>query len=171
MHGANGYLLDEFTQTNSNHRTDQYGGSVENRCRFPLEVIDAVVAAIGANKTGYRISPYSDFQEMKMPQQDIEETFSYLVSTIKKRHPDFAYLHAVDARMSGGEAVVPGPEESLDFVAELWQPKPFLVAGGHTADAETPARKYENSGVVYGRHFISNVSPGSACIPRRLRPG
>lgn len=62
IHGANGYLLDQFTQDVSNHRTDEYGGSIENRCRFPLEVAEAVVKAIGASKTGYRISPWGIFQ-------------------------------------------------------------------------------------------------------------
>ena len=62
VHGANGYLLDQFTQSNTNRRTDEYGGSVENRIRFPLEVLDAVIKAIGADKVGYRISPWGRFQ-------------------------------------------------------------------------------------------------------------
>lgn len=60
------YLIDQFLQTTSNVRTDKYGGSIENRCRFGLEVVDAVVAAVGAEKTGIRLSPYSTFQGMKM---------------------------------------------------------------------------------------------------------
>ena len=62
VHGANGYLLDQFLQTVSNHRTDEYGGSLENRLRFPLEVVDAVVKAVGAERTAVRISPWSNFQ-------------------------------------------------------------------------------------------------------------
>jgi NADPH2 dehydrogenase len=62
IHGANGYLLDQFLQTVSNHRTDEYGGSLENRLRFPLEVVDAVVKAVGAERTAVRISPWSNFQ-------------------------------------------------------------------------------------------------------------
>ena len=62
IHGANGYLVDQFLQDVSNDRTDEYGGSVEGRSRFPLEVIDAVVKAVGEKKTGIRFSPWSTFQ-------------------------------------------------------------------------------------------------------------
>ena len=62
VHGANGYLVDQFLQTVSNERTDEYGGSVENRIRFALEVIDAVVETVGAERTGFRCSPWSQFQ-------------------------------------------------------------------------------------------------------------
>jgi NADPH2 dehydrogenase len=62
LHAANGYLLDQFLQTVSNHRADEYGGSLENRLRFPLEVIDAVAKAVGTERTAIRISPWSDFQ-------------------------------------------------------------------------------------------------------------
>ena len=62
IHGANGYLVDQFTQDVSNTRTDEYGGSIENRCRFALEVVGAVCAAIGDSKTAIRLSPWSEFQ-------------------------------------------------------------------------------------------------------------
>ena len=62
IHGANGYLIDQFTQDVSNTRTDEYGGSIENRCRFALEVVGAVCKAIGESKTGLRLSPWSRFQ-------------------------------------------------------------------------------------------------------------
>jgi len=62
VHAANGYLLDQFLQSVSNNRTDEYGGSIQNRLRFPLEVIDAVVKAVGAERTAVRLSPWSDFQ-------------------------------------------------------------------------------------------------------------
>lgn len=62
LHSANGYLLDEFLQDVSNIRTDQYGGSIENRTRFPLQVVDAVVEAIGQDKTAIRVSPWSTFE-------------------------------------------------------------------------------------------------------------
>ena len=62
LHAANGYLLDQFLQTVSNHRTDEYGGSLENRLRFPLEVIEAVVKSVGVERTAVRISPWSNFE-------------------------------------------------------------------------------------------------------------
>ena len=66
VHAANGYLLDQFLQSVSNNRTDEYGGSIENRLRFPLEVIDAVVKAVGVERTGVRVSPWSDYQGEKI---------------------------------------------------------------------------------------------------------
>ena len=65
IHGANGYLLDQFLQTMSNERTDEYGGSVENRVRFPLEVVNAVVETVGAERTAIRFSPWSPFNGQK----------------------------------------------------------------------------------------------------------
>jgi NADPH2 dehydrogenase len=65
IHGANGYLLDQFLQSVSNERTDEYGGSIQNRLRFPLEVIDAVVKTVGVGRTALRISPWSRFQGKK----------------------------------------------------------------------------------------------------------
>ena len=62
IHAANGYLPDQFLQTNSNTRTDEYGGSIENRVRFVLEIADAVVKAVGANKVGIRLSPWATYQ-------------------------------------------------------------------------------------------------------------
>lgn len=62
---ANGYLIDQFINSSSNHRDDQYGGSIENRARFALEIVDAVVEAIGVKKVGIRFSPWSEFQDMK----------------------------------------------------------------------------------------------------------
>ena len=61
VHGANGYLIDQFIQDVTNNRTDEYGGSVENRARFALEVVDAVVDAVGAERTGFRLSPWNPY--------------------------------------------------------------------------------------------------------------
>ncbi len=158
VHGANGYLIDQFTQLNSNKRTDKYGGSVENRCRFGLEVAQAVTAAVGASKVGLRLSPFTYFQGMKMARiEDIRETFGYFATELKKRFPDFAYLHLVEPRASGLEDAEVREGESLDFLAGIWGPKPLLIAGGLKAeDAERSTRKYQNSVAVYGRYFISN---------------
>jgi NADPH2 dehydrogenase len=171
------YLIDQFLSTTSNFRTDQYGGSVENRIRFGLEVLDAVVAAVGAKKVGIRISPYSPFQGMRMPHKDLVETFTAYVKAIKEKHPDLAYLHVVQSSISGASDFVnrEAQNETLDFLVsvspgfrgtnwsflqhELWSPRPFLVAGGLKADtALEMVKKYDNSAVVFGRYFISNVS-------------
>ncbi len=98
IHGANGYLVDQFLQDVSNQRTDEYGGSIENRARFGLEVIDAVVKAVGAQRTAVRMSPWSTFMDMGM--KDPIPTFSYYVSQIKERHSDLAYIHLVEPRVT-----------------------------------------------------------------------
>lgn len=85
------------------------------------------------------------------------ETFSYMTSELKARHPQLAYLHLVEPRADGVKDVTPGHGESLDALAKLWAPKPLLVAGGHKReDAVASAEKYENSVAVYGRYFIAN---------------
>ncbi|GAA5881411.1 hypothetical protein JCM1840_007560 [Sporobolomyces johnsonii] len=157
IHGANGYLIDQFTQSTCNNRTDEYGGSLENRVRFGLEVVDAVTAAIGAKKTGIRFSPYSTFQGMKMELPAIRETFTYFVEQIKSRHPDFAYIHAVESRIGGNMDIEFDAAETLDFLQEIWAPRPFLHAGGFKADtAVATADKDANAVIVFGRYFISN---------------
>ncbi|GAA5896435.1 hypothetical protein JCM6882_001012 [Rhodosporidiobolus microsporus] len=158
IHGANGYLLDQFLQTNSNKRTDEYGGSVENRARFPLEVVRAVTEAVGEDRVGIRLSPYSKFQGMKMDTlEEIHETFSYVVDKIRTRHPNFAFIHAVESRIAGNTTIEADKAESLDFLRNIWAPKPFFVAGGFDGEhGPEVAEQYENNVVVYGRHFISN---------------
>ncbi|WP_186647133.1 alkene reductase [Fluviispira vulneris] len=83
LHGANGYLLDQFLQSNSNIRKDQYGGSIANRARFPLEAVDAVIDVWGAGRVGYHISPRGDLLDVS--DEHPLETFSYLVSELSKR--------------------------------------------------------------------------------------
>ncbi|KAK0186110.1 hypothetical protein F5146DRAFT_1227714 [Armillaria mellea] len=156
IHGANGYLLDQFTQDVSNHRTDEYGGNIENRARFSLEVIDAVVKAIGAERTGYRVSPWNTFQDMTMA--DPKPTFLYLAAEIKRRHPNFAYLHAVEPRVVGTTFRDDNdikPQEENDFLREVWAPKPFISAG-HSRETAIKAADEKGDLVAFGRHFISN---------------
>ncbi|KPV77739.1 uncharacterized protein RHOBADRAFT_31282 [Rhodotorula graminis WP1] len=169
VHGANGkYSSLSFIQTNSNKRTDEYGGSVENRCRFPLDVMRAVTDAIGADRTGIRLSPWSKFQGMKMDRtDDIKETFSYLVTELRQRHPDLAYVHGIESRVAGNETVDVSYDEQLDFIHDIWAPRTFLQAGGFTPDtAVDAARKYENTAIVFGRLFLSTPD-----IVRRIKDG
>ena len=93
IHGANGYLLDQFLHDNVNKRTDEYGGSIENRCRFPLEVVKAVSEAIGGDRVGIRLSPYNYFQDTK--DSNPNSTWAYLCAQIAAL-PDAqkpAYVH------------------------------------------------------------------------------
>ncbi|CAE6507249.1 unnamed protein product [Rhizoctonia solani] len=158
IHGANGYLVDQFTQDTCNTRTDEYGGSIENRSRFALEVVAAVSEAVGAKRTGIRFSPWGKFQGMRM--KNPIPTFTYLVSEIAQRHPEFAYVHFVEPIISGASDA---KEQTQDAV---WQPRPFLSAGGFTAKSAFIEAETKDTGVVMGRYFISNPD-----LPERLRCG
>ena len=105
LHGANGYLPDQFLQDVSNTRTDEYGGSVENRARFMLEVMDAIVGAVGEDKAAIRVSPWSAHQDMRMA--DPVPQFSYLAEQLKLRFPNLAYFHVVSPAAMGNE----GPKD------------------------------------------------------------
>ncbi|KAJ7571806.1 hypothetical protein C8J56DRAFT_1009906 [Mycena floridula] len=154
IHSANGYLLDTFIQDVSNNRKDSYGGSIENRARFVLEVLEAVVAKVGAKRTAIRFSPWGRFQDMRM--KDPIPTFTYLVSQIKERYPDLSYLHVVEPRVSGDddEALSIG-KDSNDFLRKIWYPKPFIAAGGHTRETALAAAE-KGDLVAFGRLFTSN---------------
>lgn len=155
IHGAHGYLIDQFTQDKSNQRTDQWGGSIENRARFAIEVTKAVVKAVGAERTGIRLSPWAQFQGMRMA--DPIPQFSYLIHQL--RSLDLAYLHLVEPRVSG--VVDRDPEnETLNFALQSWgRDKPVLIAGGFTTETaiEAVETKYHDHpvAIVFGRRFIS----------------
>ena len=102
IHGANGYLLDQFLQSSTNHRTDEYGGSIENRARLPLEVADAVIGVWGAERVGYHISPRADTHTMG--DSDLPATFGYLVRELSKRRLAFVFSRAGrdDEALAGG---------------------------------------------------------------------
>ncbi|MFD2599082.1 alkene reductase [Sphingobacterium corticis] len=92
LHGANGYLIDQFLNPDTNLRKDEYGGSIQNRAKFVLEVIDAVSAEIGAGKVGIRISPYGTQHDMSV-YKEIAETFEYLALEFSKRGIAYVHLH------------------------------------------------------------------------------
>ena len=93
LHGANGYLIEQFLNPFTNNRTDEYGGSIENRSRFLLEAIDASIAHIGAAKVAIRLTPYGGLHEL--PHYDeIEETYAYLANQLSQR--GIVYIHLMD---------------------------------------------------------------------------
>ena len=149
------YLIDQFLQDTCNKRTDNYGGSVENRSRFAMEVTQAVVDAVGADRTGIRLSPFSVFQGMKMSSEKIIPQFSDIIKKLNTLN--LAYLHMVESRVSGN-ADIEG-YDSLKPLYPLYTSSPLLIAGGFKADS---ARKLVNEDlkdrdviVVFGRYFIS----------------
>lgn len=152
-HGANGYLADQFIQDVSNKRNDEYGGSVENRSRFFHDIMKAAAEAIGPERVGIRLSPWSPFQGMKM-----NNPIPQFTDIIKKASAlNLAYLHLVESRVSGTTDYE--GNERLDFAYNLWN-GPLLVAGGYKPAG---ARKlvdedYPNKDIVviFGRSFIAN---------------
>ncbi|KAG7453217.1 NADH:flavin oxidoreductase/NADH oxidase [Guyanagaster necrorhizus] len=157
IHGANGYLLDQFTQDVTNKRTDVYGGRISNRVRFPLEVVDAVASAIGPERVGYRISPWNNSNGMTMV--DPKPTFGFLASQLKVRQPRLAYLHVVEPRMVGlygrKEEDI-GVHEENDFIRRVWSPKALISAGGYSRESAIDTAENKGDLIGFGRHFIAN---------------
>lgn len=155
IHGANGYLVDQFTQDTCNKRTDAWGGSVEKRSRFGLEVAKAVVEAVGADRLGIRLSPWSTFQGMRM--QDPVPQFSHLIRGLKELN--LAYIHLVESRITGNADVE--ASDKLDFAIDIWgRQSPILLAGGFRPDSATRAVDEEykdfDVAIVFGRYWISS---------------
>lgn len=154
IHGANGYLIDQFTQDTCNKRSDAWGGSIDKRSRFGLEVAKAVVDAVGAEKVGIRLSPFSTFQSMKMTHPIPQ--FSHLIEGLKDLK--LGYLHLVESRISGNADVE--STEKVDFALKIWgKTSPVLLAGGFQPDsAKRAMEEYldHDVAIVFGRHFISN---------------
>ncbi|PNS17006.1 NADH oxidase [Sphaceloma murrayae] len=153
IHGANGYLVDQFLQDGSNTRTDAWGGSVEKRSRFGVEVTKAVVEAVGADKVGIRLSPWSEFQDMKM-KEPIPQ-FSHILGELKKMK--LAYMHVVESRISGSADIE--ATDKNEFVFDIWDVSPVLVAGGFKPDSAKrlvdDEFKDKELAVVFGRYWIS----------------
>jgi NADPH2 dehydrogenase len=146
--------VDQFTQDVVNKRTDRWGGSIENRSRFGLEVAKAVTAAVGSHRTGIRLSPWSTFQAMKM--DDPIPQFTHLIKGL--REIGLSYLHLVESRVQGIFDVE--SSDRLDFAVDAWADKsPIFMAGGFTADIakQTVDSDYKDHeiAVVFGRYFIS----------------
>ncbi|KAI0744799.1 NADH:flavin oxidoreductase/NADH oxidase [Earliella scabrosa] len=160
IHGANGYLVDQFNQDVSNKRTDEYGGSIENRARFALEILDAVTTAVGQNKTAIRLSPWSKYQDMGM--EDPLPTFTYLLEQMKEKYPNLAYLHSVDAKAFGNE--VPKDPSLSDFMYRLWAPRTIISTGGYDRDSAIKIAEETGQIIGFGQLFISNPD-----LPFRLR--
>ncbi|KAF9254266.1 NADH:flavin oxidoreductase/NADH oxidase [Marasmius fiardii PR-910] len=168
IHGANGYLIDQFTQDTCNKRTDEYGGSIENRCRFALEVVEKVVEAVGVDRTGIRLSPWSEFQDMCM--KDPKPTFAYLVKQLKERYPALAYIHLIEPKAKATEYTEEAShsDASNDFLREVWGENPFISAGKYDREsAIAVAGKAVKNGrselVAFGKYYISNPD-----LPARL---
>jgi N-ethylmaleimide reductase len=143
LHGANGYLVHQFLGTNTNLRTDEYGGSFENRARFLFEVLDAMIAGIGADKVGVRLSPAGEFNNME--ERDAEDLYKYILPELSKRR--LAYLHIGQTDFSKDWHSILRPFYEGTYIAAVGFTKEraekLLAAGGAEA-------------VAFGTSFLAN---------------
>jgi len=165
VHGANGYLLDQFLQDGTNHRTDGYGGSIENRARLLLAVVDIAIATWGPGRVGVRLSPYGTFNDIH--DSDPVALFTYVVGELNRR--GIAYVHLIEPR-----ATTAGGNDTLNTEApstsELFRPLltiPLVSAGGY--DPQTAIATVASGGadaIAFGRWFIANPD-----LPARIEDG
>ncbi|KAL3683859.1 hypothetical protein R1sor_001881 [Riccia sorocarpa] len=159
LHGAHGYLLDQFLKDGVNDRTDQYGGSLENRCRFPLEVVDAVVAAIGRERVGIRLSPFADYGDSA--DSDPVALGTYMAEQLNDR--GIAYVHYVEPDKRAEGEVETSPHTLWPFRKAF--KGTFLSGGGYNREEGINALKSGKAdAVVYGRLFLSNPD-----LPKRFK--
>ncbi len=150
LHGANGYLIEQFINPSVNQRTDEYGGNIENRIRFALELTQKVADAIGANRLGIRVSPYGVSNGMQF-YNEIDETYSLLAEKLDKI--GLVYMHIVDHSSMGAPSVSPKVKEEIrnNFMGTL------ILAGGYDAEkAEQDLQEFKADLIAFGRYFISN---------------
>ncbi len=149
IHGANGYLIDQFLRDGANKRTDQYGGTPENKARFALEVVDAVIAEVGAGKVGIRLSPLTPFNDLS--DSNPQAVFAYLIEELSKRGVGF--IHMIEGA-TGGDRTLPG----FDYAAARAAFKgSYMVNNGYTRDMAIEALESGKADAVsFGRAYIAN---------------
>ena len=157
IHGANGYLIDEFWRASANKREDAYGGPAENRARFMLEVVDAVVAEIGADRVGIRLSPLNSFNDMR--DDAPVELLRYTVAELAKR--ELAFLHVMRAdffQAQTGDVLTP--------VRELYKGALVTNMGYEPGEAAAAVAAGQVDAVAFGTKFLANPD-----LPERIAAG
>jgi N-ethylmaleimide reductase len=158
VHGANGYLLDQFLEDGTNQRTDQYGGSVENRARLLFEVIESAASVWGSDRVGVRLSPGGSFNDMCDCHP--EQTFGYVVRRLAGLN--LAYLHLIEPAQAQGEH--PSPDLSARFFRPLYAGT-IIVAGGYTFERANAVLQEGSADLVaFGQLFLANPD-----LPQRFR--
>lgn len=159
LHGANGYLIDQFLRDGSNHRTDEYGGPVENRARFLLEVTEAVAGVWGADRVGVRLSPTGTYNDMS--DSDPAATFGYAAEALGRL--GLAYLHVV----APGSLDPATPEHSLAWLLRRNFKGNFMINGGFTQESGEAALTSGLADLVsFGVLFLANPD-----LPARFAEG
>jgi N-ethylmaleimide reductase len=150
LHGANGYLLEQFIRPNSNQRSDHYGGTIENRSRFVLEVAAAVSSAIGKDKVGIRLSPFGVFNDMPV-YPAMESDYTYLAAQLNAR--GLLYIHLVDHSSMGAPPV---PESIRVMLRDLSHCALILSGGYDRSRAENDLAADKCDLVAVGRPLLAN---------------
>jgi N-ethylmaleimide reductase len=163
LHAANGYLPDQFLQDGSNKRTDAYGGSIENRSRFLLEVAGAMVSVWGGDRVGVRIGPGGTWNEMS--DSNPIALFDYVAKQLNSF--DLAYLHIIEPRVKGNVLIAEGQGHiATTRLREIFTGN-IIAAGGFEPDtAEAAVRSGDADLVAFGRYFVANPD-----LPKRIRLG
>ncbi len=157
LHAANGYLLGQFLNPRSNVRDDEYGGSPANRRRFVLEVVDAVIAAIGRDRVGIRVSPFNPFNDLEANYAGEEDEYLGLIAELAKRR--IGYVHLIATPGAVPASVVRKTRVAYDGL--------LIVAGDYDrARADTDLAAGLADVIAFGRPFIGNPD-----LPRRLQEG
>jgi N-ethylmaleimide reductase len=163
LHGANGYLPDQFLQDGSNKRTDIYGGSIENRARLMLELTNALISVFGANRVGVRISPSGEWGGVY--DSDPQATFGYLAKELDKL--GLAYIHVIEPRIKGDDTLHEGQAAVAAATIRQSFKGTIVAAGGFDREqAEAIINNGDADVVAFGRHFSSNPD-----LPERLKNG
>lgn len=159
IHGANGYLLDQFLRDGSNRRTDKYGGSLENRVRFPLEVTEAVVGVCGADRVGYHISPH--FSIYSMSDTNPRRTYSYFAEQLNKI--GLGYLQIVEP-VGGWMGAIVKDARLAPAIREIFEGT-LILNGGYDAKSGKEAIEKGHADLIsFGVLFLANPD-----LPERFR--
>jgi N-ethylmaleimide reductase len=163
IHGANGYILDQFLQDGTNKRTDAFGGPIQNRARLLFEVLDAVVGVWGEKRVGIRLSPNSTYNSMF--DSNPEATFGYVADRLNRYA--LAYLHVIEPRVKGIETISQGqPPVASALLRKIYRGNIIAAGGFDPESAEAIIEKGDADMVAFGRYFISNPD-----LPRRIQRG
>lgn len=163
LHSGNGYLMDQFLQDGSNKRTDAYGGSIENRSRFLLEVVDALVSVWGRDHVAVRIAPSGSWNGMS--DSNPQALFAYVAERLNRF--GLAYLHIIEPRVKGNVVIAEGQAPvAAELLRKVFKGR-IIAAGGFDPDtAEAVVEKGDADAVAFGRHFVSNPD-----LPKRIKLG
>ena len=150
LHAANGYLLEQFIRPTSNQRTDTYGGSIENRSRFVIEVAEATAAAVGKERVGIRLSPFGVFNDMPL-YDAMESDYAYLAAQLQR--VGLAYIHLVDHSAAGAPVV---PASMKDTFRRVFT-NTLILSGGYDAErAEADLAAGKGDLIAVGKLFLAN---------------